>query len=98
MAANEYVEGAKSRCDNHEEVTCHDYLDMVMHEGQPTLLWIGCARRAFVPVLLHGTGRYSNPEFQFQLVGEAFLAPGRILGGRRVVQLPKRLGEARSSR
>src|SRR4029077_6316416 len=89
---HEYVKGAKSGRNHNEEVTRHDPLGMVMDEGQPTLLWIGRAHRAVAQVLLHGTGRYSNPEFQVQLVGDAFLAPGRILGGHLSDQLSKVLG------
>ncbi|PYT19287.1 MAG: hypothetical protein DMG58_36705 [Acidobacteria bacterium] len=63
-----------------------------MDEGQPTLLWIGRAHRAVTQVLLHGSGRYANPEFQLQLVGDAFLAPGWILSGHLSDQLPKILG------
>jgi hypothetical protein len=38
---------------------------MVMDEGQPTLLGIGCANRmAALHVLSHSAGRYSNAEFQ----------------------------------
>src|SRR5215467_8466406 len=49
------------------------------HEGQPTLLGIGRAYRTVAQVLPHGTGRYANPEFQFQLIGDALLAPDRVV-------------------
>jgi len=70
---------------------------MIVDKGQPTLLWIRRAHRALAEVLLHGTGRYSNAEFQSQLVGHAFLAPCRILSCHLSDQLPTILGESRSS-
>src|SRR5215469_8455207 len=76
---HEYVKSAKSRRDHNEEITCHDHLGMVMDEGQPALFGIGCAHRAGVQVLPYSTRRYSNSEFEFQLVGDALLAPNRIL-------------------
>src|SRR5262252_1070213 len=71
---------------------------MVMDEGQPTLLGIGRVHRAVAQVLPHGTGRYSNPELQFQLIGDALLAPDRVVRSHLSDQLPEVLGQARPSR
>ena len=95
---HEYVKGAKSGRNHNEEVTRHDHLGMVMDEGQPTLLWIGRAHRAVAQVPLHGSGRYSNPEFQFQLVGNALFSPCRILSAHLPDQPPKVVGQTRSPR
>lgn len=62
---HEYVKRAECGSDHNEEVARRDHLGMVMDEGQPTLLGIGCANRmAALHVLSHSAGRYSNAEFQ----------------------------------
>jgi hypothetical protein len=38
---HEYIKGAKSGRDHHEEVTRHDHLGMIADKSQPTLLWSG---------------------------------------------------------
>src|SRR5712691_10358222 len=96
---HEYVKGAESGRDYHEEIARHNRLGMVMDEGQPTLLWIGCAHRsAALQVLLDGAGRNPDPEFQLQLVGDALFSPGRILGARLADKLPKVVGQTRPPR
>jgi hypothetical protein len=64
LCDHECVEGAKSRCDHNEEVTCHNHVGVVMNEGQPTLLSIGCAHRAVAQVLPHGTGAPTLPSIE----------------------------------
>jgi len=59
------VKAAKSRRGHNEEVARHNHLGVVMDEGQPTLFGIGRPHRAVAQVLPDGTGRYSNPEFEF---------------------------------
>src|SRR5580700_1408920 len=68
-----------------------------MDKRQPTLLGIGCPHWAVAQVLPYGPGRYANPEFQLQLVGDTFLAPDRVVRSHRPDQLSEVLGQARSS-
>ena len=94
---HEYTENPEGGRDHNEEVTRH--LGMVVDEGQPTLLGIRRARRrATTQVLLHGAGRNSNSQLQFQLIDDPLFSPGRILGGHLSDQYPQWLGEARSAR
>jgi hypothetical protein len=52
---------------------------MIADEGQPTLLGIRRAHRSTpAQVLSHSTRLYSNSEFQFLLVSNAFFSPYRI--------------------
>ena len=89
----EYVKGAERGRDHDEEVARHDRLGMIVDEGQPTLLGIGCAYRpAVLQVLLHGAGRDPDPEFQFQFVRNSFLAPGNIVSCHLSDQIPEILG------
>ena len=93
---HEYVKRAESGRHDYEEVARHNPLGMVMDEGQPTLLWIGCAyRSAALQVLPHGAGRDPNPEFRLQLVGDALFSLGRILGAHLANQLPNVVGQKR---
>ncbi len=79
---HEYVKNAERGRDHNEEITCHDHLGMVVNECQPALLWIGRSHwSANAQVLRHGSRRNPDAELQFQLVGDALLAPRRIFGG-----------------
>ncbi len=96
---HEYIQSAKGVRYHDEEVARHDHLGMVMDERQPTLFGIGCApRAAALQVLLHRARRNPDPEFELQLVGDAFLAPGRILHAHLPDQDLKTLGQERSPR
>jgi hypothetical protein len=95
---HKYIQGAERGSDHNEEVAGRDHLGMVADKGQPTLLRIGCPNRApALQVLSYRTRRYSNPEFQLELVSDAFLSPCRIVGGHLSDQLPQVLRQARSS-
>ena len=96
---HEYVQSSERGRDHDEEVTRHDELGVIADEGRPSLFWIGRAHRAAVAQALpNRAGRNPDSEFQSQLVGDPFLAPGRILGSHLSDQIPKILGQARSSR
>ena len=91
---DEYIQRAERGSDHNEEVAGHDHLGMVADESQPTLLWIGRAHRSTsAQVLSHRAWRYSNAEFQFQLVGDTFLSPCRIAGCHLSDQLPQVFGQ-----
>src|SRR5688500_8888125 len=63
---SEYIQPAERCGDHNEEIAGSDPLGMVADEGQPTLLWIGRARRsttAQVPSNARGDTR--RPSFSF---------------------------------
>ena len=72
---------------------------MVVDKCQPALLWIWCSHRsAKAQVLRHGSRRNPDAELQLQLVGDALLAPRRILDGHLSGQSLEVAGQPRSSR
>src|SRR5215467_1206322 len=79
---DEDVEGTECGGDHHEEVAGHHDLGMVADKGQPALFGV---RRApwtvSMQVLADGARGDLHGQLQVQLVGDAFLSPGRILRG-----------------
>src|SRR5215475_4927681 len=77
---NEDVEGTECGGDHHEEVASHHYLGVVVDEGQPALFRVrGAHWTVFAKILADGAWGDPNGELQLQLIGDAFLTPGRIL-------------------
>src|SRR5215472_17416627 len=77
---DEDVEGTECGGDHHEEVAGHHDLGMVADKGQPALF--GGRRVPWtvsMQVLADGAWGDPNSELQLQLIGDAFLTPGRIL-------------------
>src|SRR5215467_1393573 len=96
---NEDVEGTECGGDYHEEVAGHHDLGMVADEGQPALFGVRRAHRTvFAKVLADGAWGDPNGELQLQLVGDAFLTPGRILRGHLSDESPQVLGYSRPAR
>ena len=95
---HEDVKSAETGRDRDKEVACHDHLGVVADEGEPSLLRIWFSSGASIlQVFPNRSGRNPDAEFEFQFVGDAFLAPSRILGGHLSDQLPEVLGQAGSS-
>lgn len=89
---------AETGRDRDKKVACHDHLGVVADEGEPSLLRIWFSSGASIlQVFPNRSGRNPDAEFEFQFVGDAFLAPSRILGGHLSDQLPEVLGQAGSS-
>ena len=79
---HEHVQSAEGDRDHGEEVARHDRLGVVADERQPSLLRISHSPGpAPLQVFPDGSGRNPNTEFQLQFIGDAFFAPGHILGG-----------------
>jgi hypothetical protein len=69
---------------------------MVAYEGQPTLFRVRRAHRTLsAEVLADGAWGDPNGELQIQLVGDAFLSPGRILCGHFLNESAQVLEDAR---
>src|SRR5215471_11009204 len=96
---NEDVEGTEWGGDHHEEIASHHYLGVVVDEGQQALFRVRRAHRTvFAKVLADGAWGDPNSELQLQLVGDAFLTPGRILRGHLPDQSAQVLGYSRPAR
>src|SRR5215469_4360955 len=92
----EDVEGTECGGDHHEEIAGHNYLGVVADEGPPALFGVRRAHRTvFAKVLADGAWGDPNGELQLQLVGDAFLTPGRILRGHLPDQFLQVLGYSR---
>src|SRR5215471_6955893 len=95
---DENVEGPEGGGDHHEEVAGYHDLGMIADEGQPTLFRVRRAHRTrSAEVLADGAWGDPNGELQLQLVGDAFLSPGRILCGHFLNESAQVLGDARSA-
>src|SRR5258706_14875671 len=76
---HEYIKDTESGCEHHEKVARHDGVGMTVHKGQPSLTRIRRPNSMTSQVLLHCARGNADSELQFQLVGNALLAPGEIL-------------------
>src|SRR5262249_24017618 len=95
---DENVEGPEGGGDHHEEVAGYHDLGMVADKGQPTLFRVRRVHRTrSAEVLADGASGDPNGELQLQLVGDAFLSPGRILCGHFLNESAQVLGDARSA-
>jgi hypothetical protein len=98
---HKHVENAKRRRDHHAEVTCHNAFGLVADERGPALRGTAVAWTSHAVawrIFVHGSRRDSQTKLQQQFVGNALLAPGRILQGHAANQCPQVLGQSRSSR
>ena len=95
---DEDVEGTECGGNHHEEVAGHHDLGMVADKGQPALFRV---RRAHwtvsMEVLADGARGDLNGQLELQLIGDAFLSPGRILCGHLADESAQVLGQARSA-
>src|SRR5215831_4804753 len=93
---NEDVEGTECGGDHHEEIASHNYLGMIVDEGQPALFRVRRAHRTVIAkVFTDGAWGDPNGQLQLQLVGDAFLTPGRILRGHLPDKSLQVLGDSR---
>ena len=83
---------------HHEEVAGHHDLGMVANKGQPVLFRVRRAHRTVsAEVLADGAGGDLNGQLELQLIGDAFLSPGRILCGHLPDESAQILGDSRSA-
>ncbi|HUL63979.1 MAG TPA: hypothetical protein VLW55_05135 [Burkholderiaceae bacterium] len=78
---DEYVEHAERGHDSHEEVAGEYGRRMVLQERRPALVAAWLPARSFRHVLVHGSRRDTNAQFEQQFVGDPFFAPKVILMG-----------------
>ena len=78
---NEYIKDTEPGRDHDEEVTSHNCLSVIAYEGQPPLAGIGLSAGTLGQILADRARRNPNAQFQFQLVCDVFLSPGRVLSG-----------------
>src|SRR5262245_16671632 len=93
------IKQAERRGDGYAEVTRHDTFSMVVHKRGPALSLtpLAWATDAVVRhVFAHGPRRHLEAKLEQQLVGDAFLPPGRILQSHAANQRPQVLGQSGS--
>jgi hypothetical protein len=80
LDAREYIKDTELGRDDNKEVRRHDGVGVIPNKGQPTLLRIGVAVRAWrVQVLLHGPRRDLDSELKHQFINDPFLSPAGVL-------------------
>ncbi|MCU1335391.1 MAG: hypothetical protein JWO19_972 [Bryobacterales bacterium] len=62
---NEYIKDTESGRHHDEEVTSHNSLGVIAHEGQPALAGIGLSAGTLGQILTHRAGRNRIPSFSF---------------------------------
>jgi hypothetical protein len=70
---NEYIKDTESGRHHDEEVTSHNSLGMITHEGQPALAGIGLSAGTLGQILTYRARRNPDAQLQFQLVGDVSL-------------------------
>jgi hypothetical protein len=80
-----------------EEVTSHDSLSVVAHEGQPALAGIGLSAGTLGQILADRARGNPDAQLQFQLVGDVSLSPGRVVSGHLADQRLEILRQTRRS-
>ena len=81
---NKHIKHAEGRGDRYAKVTCHDAFGVIAKKSGPALRLAAFARTANTVIrhiFTHGSWRDLQAEFEQQLVGDAFLAPRRVLQG-----------------
>ena len=86
LQRDEDVQDPEHRSDDHAEVTGHEGLGVIPHEGCPPLP-VGAGSSSSPSTLTthlpaHGARRHAQPELQEELRGNPLLAPGRVVPGR----------------
>src|SRR5262245_21674454 len=79
---HKHIEHTKGCGDHYAEVTCDDALGIITEKGGPALRLTAFARATHAVirhVCAHSAGRDLQAEFEQQLIGDAFLSPGRVL-------------------
>jgi hypothetical protein len=76
---NKYIQQTKGRGYRDEEITGNDSLSVQAQEGRPAQITSRPTWRGPGKILAHSPWRHPNPQFQQQLIGDAFLAPRGIL-------------------
>lgn len=76
---NKQVQHAEGGGDDDREIARNDALGVQPQEGRPAQITSGPARWVRQKLFAHGARRDLNAEFQKKLIGDAFLAPGRVL-------------------
>ena len=94
---DEYVNLPEGRRDRDEKIAGDDRLRVVTEKRRPALVAARAARHRLTHVLANGTRRNSQPEFEQEFVGDAFLAPRRIGGCHATNQLAKLGRNARAT-
>ena len=76
----EHIEALKRRRDHGQEITGNDRLGVISHEDRPALIASWWSPRAFRHALLaNGTRRDLDAELEQEFIGDALLAPARIV-------------------
>jgi len=73
------VEQPKRRRHDDTKVTGQYGCRMIANKGGPALITTGLSARVFGHVLAYRAGRNLDPQLEQQLIGNALLAPGRIV-------------------
>src|SRR5262245_45131468 len=79
---HEDIEEAKGGGEHHAEITCDDRLSMIAHKRLPALggpTMPSTVVHTLGHILADGPRRHTQAQLQQELVGNAFLSPGRIL-------------------
>lgn len=81
---HKYTKDTESRGDCHAKVKSQDARGVIAEKGGPALRLTACARATHAVVrhvFAHGSWGDLQAEFEQELVGDAFLTPGRIVQG-----------------
>ena len=95
---DEDVAQLKGRRHRDEEVAGYDCVSVIAQERGPTLIASRRPSWSRHHVFAYSTRRDPDPEFDEQLVGDAFLSPGWILTGHQSHKCPKFMWDRRTPR
>ena len=76
-----HINQSKRRRDRHEEVTGDDRACVIVQKGRPALIAAWTTRRRLGHVLANGMRRNPDGDLEQEFIGDALLAPGRVLPG-----------------
>ena len=92
------IEQSERRRDCQEEVAGDDRLGVIAHKRRPAMIATWTARRSLGHVFTYRARRNPDSELEQELIGDAFLAPERVVRGHASNQLAEFQWNGRAAR